>query len=56
MIARIGGDEFVFLFPKTDNNEAEKIIDRIKLALKKEQLKNPTCSVSFGTATKQSAK
>lgn len=55
IIARIGGDEFVFLFPKTGNNEAEKIINRIKLALKKEQLKNPTCSVPFGTATKQSA-
>jgi len=56
IIARIGGDEFVFIFPKTDYLEAKKILDRITLALQKEQLKNPTCSVSFGLATKQNVK
>ena len=52
MIARIGGDEFVFLLPKTDSAEAEKIIDRINNAISDKKKEHLVCSVSFGWATK----
>lgn len=52
VIARIGGDEFVFLLPKTDENEAQKIIDRINKAITEKQRGNLIYSVSFGWATK----
>ena len=52
MIARIGGDEFVFLLPKTDGVEAQKIIERINIAISDKQKEHIICSVSFGWATK----
>jgi len=52
IIARIGGDEFVFLLPKTDGNEAQKIIERINHSISEKQRENIICSVSFGWATK----
>ncbi len=52
MIARIGGDEFVFLLPRTDEEEAQKIIDRIHKSISEKQRGNMICSVSFGWATK----
>ena len=52
VIARIGGDEFVLLLPKTDENEAQKIIARIKNSISQKQKDNIICSVSFGWATK----
>ncbi len=50
--ARIGGDEFVILFSRTDSDEAEKIIHKIKASIKKEKYENAILSVSFGFATK----
>lgn len=52
VIARIGGDEFVLLLPKTDENEAQKIITRINNSISQKQKDNIICSVSFGWATK----
>lgn len=52
MIARIGGDEFVFLLPKTDETESQKIIERINKSILEKQRGNMICSVSFGWATK----
>lgn len=52
IIARIGGDEFVFLLPRTDGNEAQKIIDRIRTEISNKHKENIVCSVSFGWATK----
>jgi PAS domain S-box/diguanylate cyclase (GGDEF) domain len=52
IIARIGGDEFVFLLPKTDGNEAQKIIERIHNSIAEKHRENIICSVSFGWATK----
>lgn len=52
VVARIGGDEFVFLLPKTDEAETEKIIERINDAIAEKQKENIICSVSFGYATK----
>ncbi|WP_051280182.1 sensor domain-containing diguanylate cyclase/phosphohydrolase [Anaerovorax odorimutans] len=53
IIARIGGDEFILLLPKTDSIEAEKIVKRINLAISKEKVEQIFCSVSFGWETKK---
>lgn len=50
--ARIGGDEFVLVLPNTDSKQAEKVIQRIKEKIQKEQVKEINCSVSFGWETK----
>ncbi|WP_373483802.1 PocR ligand-binding domain-containing protein [Acetobacterium sp.] len=55
IIARIGGDEFILLFPKTDAFEAAQLIKRIKKLLQKESIEGLEISVSFGSATKTSA-
>lgn len=52
VIARIGGDEFVFLLPKTEEEEAQGIIDRISRQVSERNQENVICSVSFGWATK----
>lgn len=52
IVARIGGDEFVFLLPKTNGTEAQKIIERINSSISEKQRENIICSVSFGWATK----
>jgi diguanylate cyclase (GGDEF)-like protein/PAS domain S-box-containing protein len=33
IVARIGGDEFIVVMPEMDKNKAEKVIDRIRMAL-----------------------
>ncbi len=55
IIARIGGDEFIILYPQTDAFEAAKLIRRIKNILKKDSIKGLEISVSFGCATKTNA-
>lgn len=52
IIARIGGDEFVILFPKTGEKETHKIVERIYNAISNEKLENIIISVSIGWATK----
>ena len=52
IVARIGGDEFVLLLPMTDSIETEKIVQRIKEAISKEECDTIMLSVSFGWATK----
>jgi diguanylate cyclase (GGDEF)-like protein/PAS domain S-box-containing protein len=52
IIARIGGDEFVFLLPRTDEAEAQKIIERINASISDKRKEHLVCSVSFGWATK----
>jgi diguanylate cyclase (GGDEF)-like protein/PAS domain S-box-containing protein len=55
IIARIGGDEFVFLLPKTDSDEAKIIVQRINANLAQEKIDSIILSVSFGWETKQEA-
>ncbi len=50
--ARIGGDEFVLLLPKTGAEAAEIIVERIRSALSQKTVKNVPISASFGIATK----
>lgn len=52
IIGRIGGDEFTILLPKTSYEDAEKLIDRIRIELSKERVKFVQCSLSMGAWTK----
>lgn len=52
IIARIGGDEFVILLPKTDAFEAGDIIKRINDYASKEVIVCSGISISFGYETK----
>jgi diguanylate cyclase (GGDEF)-like protein/PAS domain S-box-containing protein len=54
IIARTGGDEFVILLPKTDMEEANRIIERIKASISNIRLKSIELSISFGLDTKYS--
>lgn len=52
IVARIGGDEFVLLLPKTDSLEAKQMIKEIDDLLLKENLTSVALSISFGFDTK----
>ncbi|MDD2371665.1 MAG: diguanylate cyclase [Firmicutes bacterium] len=56
IIARIGGDEFILLLPKTTSNQAEVISERIYKAIAKEKINNIDVSVSIGWGVKISDK
>jgi diguanylate cyclase (GGDEF)-like protein/PAS domain S-box-containing protein len=53
IIARIGGDEFVLLLPKTDSEQAATIVKRINNAIAKEKSGSILLSISFGWETKK---
>lgn len=55
IIARIGGDEFVLLLPKTDSEQAATIVRRINETILKEKLNSGILSISFGCKTKKEA-
>lgn len=52
IVARVGGDEFVILLPKTEGKETEAIVHRIYDAVARENLENVVISVSIGWDTK----
>jgi diguanylate cyclase (GGDEF)-like protein/PAS domain S-box-containing protein len=52
VLARVGGDEFAILLPNTGASEAQKIIQRIKGELGKEQMAAIKCSMALGYDTK----
>lgn len=51
IVARIGGDEFILMLPKTTKEEANQLIDTMNLELEKMVLNGITISVSFGLST-----
>lgn len=53
IVARIGGDEFVVLLPKTDNYKAEQVIKNINNLVQSEKVQNIELSISFGYETKK---
>lgn len=52
LIARVGGDEFVLVLPKTSAIETEKIASHIKSLTSKEIVANIELSISYGYDTK----
>jgi len=53
IIARVGGDEFVVLLPKTDKKHTASLESRLGAAFKGEIIENIPVSVSCGGATKR---
>jgi diguanylate cyclase (GGDEF)-like protein/PAS domain S-box-containing protein len=54
--ARVGGDEFILLLPRTTATQAEVIVKRIQDAVSQEKVNNIQGSVSFGVETKSQIK
>ncbi|AWI04674.1 HD domain-containing phosphohydrolase [Clostridium drakei] len=52
IIARVGGDEFVILLPRTSALETEEILKNISELASKEEVASIKLSISFGFATK----
>jgi len=51
--SRVGGDEFVVLFSKTDRQSVETIIKRLNVAISKVRIDHTILSVSMGFAIKE---
>ena len=51
-VARIGGDEFVILLPKTSKEQAAVVIRRLNAAIAAEKIENLVLSASVGFAVK----
>ncbi len=54
-IARIGGDEFVLLFPNAHENDIEKLVEEISDNCGKETVQSLTLSVSLGWGIKENS-
>ena len=54
IICRVGGDEFIVLLPKTSEETALKVIERVKNKCEINPLDFLKISISFGVATKES--
>ncbi len=52
IVARIGGDEYVMLLPKTTSEEAARVVSGIEERLRGKRVASSSVSVSFGWATK----
>lgn len=53
VVARWGGDEFIILLPKTDEEEVQKIVEKIKERCSKETVSSIELSIAFGCDTKK---
>ena len=55
LVARIGGDEFVVLFPNTDETVLQVVVKRISQRLEQDKVETLPLSAAMGYAVKQSA-
>lgn len=55
IVARIGGDEFVILLPRTNQESAENIMSRIRVGFSNARVEAIKCSISLGYGTKINA-
>lgn len=55
VVARIGGDEFVLLLPRTEEQQAAEIVQRLKEAARLQKRGSTVVSISFGWGTKTQA-
>jgi diguanylate cyclase (GGDEF)-like protein len=53
IIARVGGDEFMILLPKTDDETSEKIVKRVREKCEERPLEIININISFGISTKK---
>jgi diguanylate cyclase (GGDEF)-like protein/PAS domain S-box-containing protein len=54
IIARIGGDEFMILLPRTDSKQAAAIAERLEAAISSQSVESVNLSVSYGYESKES--
>jgi len=52
-VARIGGDEFIILLPRTSLKKARKVLERIKARFADARVEAVKCSISLGVDTKR---
>ena len=52
VVARLSGDEFIILLPKTDESETAKIVKRMRSAVQQQSVGAIDFSISFGYETK----
>lgn len=52
IIARLGGDEFVVILPKTDEKDAQQIVNRILATSREKYIEDVNLSIGIGTAVK----
>lgn len=55
IVARIGGDEFVILLPRTSEEDAQRVVTRIYKSMEEERVEDNIVSVSMGWSTKNEA-
>jgi len=55
VVARVGGDEFIILLPKTNEENAGKVLARIKAGFADARIEAIKCSVSLGLDVKRSS-
>lgn len=48
VIARVGGDEFIILLPKTEEENARKVLERIREGFADARIEAVKCSISLG--------
>lgn len=53
LVARVGGDEFILILPRTDRIVGNQLISKIRKGCEELRMDTLRCSVSFGCATKQ---
>ena len=55
LVARVGGDEFIIILPKTSLENAQRIASRIRMGFSKAKVEAIKCSIALGLDTKVTA-